>query len=119
MVADGTTPDASNSIWRSPGFLAVIGGLFVLAVVACVAITRYSAAADAASVIAAVGTVLGALVGAFFGVHVGAAAGGTANQQALDSTKSAYQDMVRTAVNVLPDSDAAKSILDSLDKPAQ
>ena len=119
MAADGTIPNASTSMWRSPGLLALIGGLFVLGAVAIIAIVRYSAATDAANVIAAVGTVLGALVGAFFGVHIGAAAGGAANQQALDTTKNAYQDMVRTAVNVLPDSDAAKSILDNLNKPTQ
>lgn len=130
MVADGSTPDVTTDIRRSAGFLAVIGGLFVLVVVAAIAIFRYSAATDAANVIAAVGTVLGALVGAFFGVHIGVAAGGTAqqnalnqvqanNQQALDTTKSAYKEMVRTAVNVPPDSDAAQAILANLDKPAQ
>jgi hypothetical protein len=110
----GSTAKTGLGIRRNAGLLAVLGGLLVLLLVAGFAIFHYGQANDAATVITAVGGVVGTLVGAFFGVHVGASVGSDAQQNALDSMRRNTNQLVQTAVNLDPNSDAATKLLATL-----
>ncbi|HJP75818.1 MAG TPA: hypothetical protein VJ914_16240 [Pseudonocardiaceae bacterium] len=109
-----STAKPGSSIRRNAGLWAVLGGLLVLLLVAGFAIFHYGQANDAATVITAVGGVVGTLVGAFFGVHVGASVGTQAQQSALDTMRQNTNQLVQTAVNLDPNSDAATKLLATL-----
>lgn len=117
VVPNPDTASAGKSgsgIRRNAGLWAVLGGLLVLLLVAGFAIFHYGQANDAATVITAVGGVVGTLVGAYFGVHVGASVGTQAQQNAMDTMQQNTDQLVRTAVNLDPNSDAATKLLATL-----
>jgi hypothetical protein len=73
------------------GFVVVLVGLGVLALIYVVAIRSWESAADVASVLSAVGGVIGTIIGAFFGVQVGSAG----KEKADDDRRTAEQQRKR------------------------
>ena len=93
------------------GFWVVIAGFGLVAVVALLAIYRWTTASDVATIISSITGVVGTVVGAFFGVQVGSAGKERAEKERRTAERRALRLAAATdpavAARIIAETDSA------------
>ena len=99
--SSGTTPTTTaeevDRLRLRYGFWIIVSGFALVAFITVVSIFRWAEVTSVATVVGAVASLVGTVVGAFFGVQVAAA-----GKERAEASRERSEEMVRTALSMLP-----------------